>query len=353
MTRSWIAACIAVTCASAGAAAPIAGAQAPAPPTLSIGVPDGTGVPPSSSLACVAPCVTAQLSGPLNFGYTAPVYGTITSWSATISGSGTAALVTLRPAGAGTYAIATTSAPQAVGPIATQYAFAAGQAVQPGDVIGLQTTGGAQAMTLTATDGSTAAQGDAATQPFSLVASAASQILQVNAIITRTPSIASVAPASGPVAGGTAVAITGQNLDLTSAVLFGSTPATSFTTAGSTGITAIAPAGVAATIDVTVVGQGGASATSAADQFTFVGATPAPPAPSAPSAPKRPPCTVPALIGRTYAVAKRRLSAAHCTVGTVTIRSRSPRRVVVRQSPIPGRSLAYHGKVSLTLGRKG
>jgi hypothetical protein len=340
------------------AGAPAAVAQAPTAPTMSIGVPDGTGIPPSYSLACSAPCVTAQLSGPINASYTAPVYGTITSWSATISGSGSAALVTLRPTGSGTYTVATTSTLQPVGPIATQYFFATSQAVQPGDMIGLETTGGAQAMTLTATDGSSAGQGDGAVQPFSLVSTAASQILQVNAIITRTPSITGVAPASGPTAGGTAVAITGQNLDLTSAVLFGTTPAASFTINGFSSITAIAPAGVPATIDVTVVGQGGTSTTSASDQFTFQGpaAPAAPPAapPSTPSAPAaKPRCKVPNLLNHSYQYAKELLYKGHCSVGSVTVASRSSRRVVLKQSPIGGRTLSYKGRVSMTLGLKG
>lgn len=337
--------------------APTAAAQAPTPAAMSIGVADGTGVAPSYTLACVAPCVTAQVAGPLNASYTSPVYGTITAWSATISGSGTAAMVTLRPTGSGTYTVATTSAFQAVGPIATTYRYATSQAVQPGDMIGLQTTGGAQAMTLTAQDGATAGQGDAAASPFSLVSSAANQILQVNAIVTRSPSVSSATPSSGPIAGGTAVTLTGQNFDLTSTVLFGSTPAASFTINGFSSLTAIAPAGVPATVDITVVGAGGTSPTSPADQFTFVGpVTPAvpPSTPSTPSTPSaKPRCKVPNLLNHSYQYAKELLYKGHCSVGTVTVRSRSSRRVVVKQSPVGGRTLSSKGRVNITLALKG
>ncbi|MFE6072931.1 IPT/TIG domain-containing protein [Paenibacillus sp. NPDC057886] len=83
------------------------------------------------------------------------------------------------------------------------------------------------------------------------------------------PTITSVSPVSGPTSGGTTVTLTGTNLTDATAVKFGATAATSYTVNSATQITAIAPAGSAGTVDVTVTTPGGTSATSAADQYTY------------------------------------------------------------------------------------
>ncbi len=85
------------------------------------------------------------------------------------------------------------------------------------------------------------------------------------------PTVSGVSPASGPVAGGTSVVITGTNLTGATAVTFGTAgPAAGFTVNSATQITAIAPADSAATVDITVTTPGGTSATSAADRFTYL-----------------------------------------------------------------------------------
>ncbi len=63
--------------------------------------------------------------------------------------------------------------------------------------------------------------------------------------------------------------ITGTNLSGATAVTFGATAATGFTVNSATQITATAPAGTG-TVDVRITTVGGTSATSAADQFTYV-----------------------------------------------------------------------------------
>jgi len=85
------------------------------------------------------------------------------------------------------------------------------------------------------------------------------------------PTVTGVSPITGPAAGGTSVTIAGTNLAGATAVKFGTVSAT-ITTDTATGITATAPAGSAATVDVTVTTPGGTSATSAADQYTYVAA---------------------------------------------------------------------------------
>jgi hypothetical protein len=83
---------------------------------------------------------------------------------------------------------------------------------------------------------------------------------------TATPSVSSLAPTTGPAAGGTPVTISGTNL-AGGTVNFGSTPATGVScTAGSCAATA--PAGTG-TVNVTVTTTAGTSATSSADQFSY------------------------------------------------------------------------------------
>ncbi len=86
------------------------------------------------------------------------------------------------------------------------------------------------------------------------------------------PTVSSIAPTSGPATGGTTVIITGTDLSGATAVSFGGTAATGFTVNSATQITATAPAHAAGAVDITVTTVGGTSATSAADQFTYVAA---------------------------------------------------------------------------------
>jgi len=85
----------------------------------------------------------------------------------------------------------------------------------------------------------------------------------------QAPIITSISPASGSIAGGTVITISGTGFTGATAVKFGSTAATSVKVTSVTTITATAPAHVAGTVDVTVTTSGGTSATSAADQYTY------------------------------------------------------------------------------------
>ena len=92
----------------------------------------------------------------------------------------------------------------------------------------------------------------------------------------------SLSAIAGPIGGGTTVVITGTGLSAASAVDFGATAATSYTVNSSTLVTATAPAGTG-TVDITVTTIGGTSATSLADQFSYVDvAVPGPGAPPPP-----------------------------------------------------------------------
>lgn len=90
------------------------------------------------------------------------------------------------------------------------------------------------------------------------------------------PSITSVTPNHGSTTGGTAVAISGNNLGYwPMAVDFGGTPASSASINAETNvITATSPAGSAGTVNISVKTIAGASPPAASDQFTYIAPPP-------------------------------------------------------------------------------
>ncbi|MGA8115262.1 MAG: IPT/TIG domain-containing protein [Actinocatenispora sp.] len=73
------------------------------------------------------------------------------------------------------------------------------------------------------------------------------------------PVLTALSPESGPLAGGNTVTLTGSHLVEATAVTFGAVPASSFTVVSDVQITAVAPAGAAGTVQVTVGTAGGTS----------------------------------------------------------------------------------------------
>jgi type II secretory pathway pseudopilin PulG len=86
-------------------------------------------------------------------------------------------------------------------------------------------------------------------------------------------SVTAISPSSGPDSGGTGVGILGGGFTGATAVTFGTTPASAFTVNSDSSITATAPAGTG-TVDVTVTGPSGTSATSLSDRFTYTAGPP-------------------------------------------------------------------------------
>jgi hypothetical protein len=82
------------------------------------------------------------------------------------------------------------------------------------------------------------------------------------------PTLTSLLPGQGPSSGGTSVTLTGTQLTTATAVMFGSTPATSYTVLSDGSIVAVAPAGTGA-VQVTATTSGG---TSSGLAYTFVSA---------------------------------------------------------------------------------
>jgi hypothetical protein len=83
------------------------------------------------------------------------------------------------------------------------------------------------------------------------------------------PTVASVAPASGPVAGGQTVTIQGTHLAGATDVFFGTAPASAVTVVSDTEVQVTAPAHRAGTVDVRVTTPGGTSAAATDDRYRF------------------------------------------------------------------------------------
>ena len=88
--------------------------------------------------------------------------------------------------------------------------------------------------------------------------------------ISAAPTVSSVSPISGPLAGGTAVTITGTNFSAGATVTFGSAAASNVVVVSGTQITATTPAGSAGAVTVTVT-EPGALSGSLTNAFTYIG----------------------------------------------------------------------------------
>jgi hypothetical protein len=122
------------------------------------------------------------------------------------------------------------------------------------------------------------------------------QVLASGCSPAPVPAVTSIAPMSGPVAGGTSVTVTGTGFEAPLTVAFGDNAATDVVVVSETTITATSPAGtgVVPTVDVVVLAIGGKSAASASDLFTYL------PDLDAPGAPPKPTVTI---VCRTATVA--------------------------------------------------
>ncbi len=81
--------------------------------------------------------------------------------------------------------------------------------------------------------------------------------------------ISSIAPSSGPPAGGTSVTITGSGFTGATKVSFGAVAATSFSVISDTQITAVSPAQATGSHYIVVTGPGGTSPTVSAAIYTY------------------------------------------------------------------------------------
>ncbi|MCK5908694.1 MAG: IPT/TIG domain-containing protein, partial [Caulobacter sp.] len=127
---------------------------------------------------------------------------------------------------------------------------------------------------------------NATTGSYSVTAtagSASTSFSLTNSAAVTPPTVTGISPTSGSTAGGTSVVITGTNFTGATVVRFGATDASGFTVDSATQITATSPVGAAGAVDVTVQTPSGTSATSVADQFTYVAAPATPTITSSPA----------------------------------------------------------------------
>jgi IPT/TIG domain/PASTA domain len=264
-----------------------------------------------------------------------PVTGTIVRWRMQDAEGGPFYLRVLRPNGSGAFtAVGTSNAAAPAGP--GLQTFTANLPIQAGDLIGVDPTSGTDKIGVADVAG--ASYGFIFPPPFDQATVAPSGTVSgkeilLSAEVQPAPAVDSISPNFGPVTGGTAVTITGTNLNAASAVKFGTVPASGFTVESETQITAFAPPSTkVGTVDVTVTTVAGTSATTRSDQFTYQG------------------CVVPKLKGKKVKAAKKAIRQANCKLGTIQRRNGKPGRVI-RQKPKPGKVLAPRTKVNLVVGR--
>jgi hypothetical protein len=128
---------------------------------------------------------------------------------------------------------------------------------------------------ITATAPALGAGSDHITVTTSVATSGPSGADQFTAMSAPAPTVTSVRPTSGPMAGGTTVVITGTDFTSASQVAFGTVNATSYTVDSPTQITATSPSQVAGDVDVTVTTPSGVSPINDAHQFSYLAAAPA------------------------------------------------------------------------------
>lgn len=266
---------------------------------------------------------------------TSPVNGTVVRWRVQGAEGGPFRLRILRPNGSGAYTAAGTSNPATPSDAGLQ-TFTANLPIRTGDLIGADPSNAADKIGIAEVPG--ASYGFVFPPPFDTATVAPSgsvsgKEVALSAEVQPTPTIASVVPFFGSVAGGTTVTITGTDFNSASAVKFGTTPASGFTVESETKITAIAPPSAeVGPIDVTVTTLAGTSAGGTAGRFLYEG------------------CVVPKLKKKTLKAAKRAARRDDCKVGKVVRRKKGSRHVV-QQSPKPGKVLPPGSKVNVTLGK--
>jgi hypothetical protein len=285
-----------------------------------------------NSLRCKPdPCTVAQSALPAGSTAVSPVNGIIVRWRL-LGGNGAFKykLRVLGPAAPGFFTGAGTSAP-ATPETAAVEAFSTALPVHAGQMIGVdleaeaplayrETLGGQL-------EGFKPPLADGATAPGFAESSVE---LGFNAEVQPAPTIATVAPASGSIKGGTSVTINGADLEGTSAVSFGGNPAASYIVNSAGQITAVAPPSTkVAKVNLTLSTVAGTG--TSAQTFAYEG------------------CVVPKLKGSSLKAGRKKLKKADCRLGKVR-GERTKSAKVKKQSAKPGKVLAPGSKVAIKLG---
>lgn len=295
--------------------------------TVTIGSPmTDPGFRPSS---CSEPCtvVTTSLVDP-NARAVSPVTGTIVRWRVREASPGAAfRLRVLTPGAPGVF---TPTATAGAVPVGTGLeTFSSAIPISAGQVIGLDMETGAKIGFTEASFGSYAYGSGFAPEgvasPFELLEGE----VAFNADVQPPPSIASLAPGKGSIAGAK-VTITGTDFSSVSGVSFGGVAARSFTVASETQLTAVAPkTAKPGQVDVVVTTIAGAA--TAATRFTYTA------------------CVVPKLTGKSLKADRKKLKKAGCKLGSVRGENTGAAKVV-KQFRKPGAILPTGAKVGVKVG---
>lgn len=290
----------------------------------------------ASNQLCNPLCTRAQTALP-GAVVASPTDGTIVRWRVSfVTGPGGFELQVLHPAGFGTYTGTGTSAVGTPISFGTQV-FATDLPIRAGDLIGLDNTDINETIGTASTAGSMAAFWN---KPFPDGSTLGPDFesgpyeIAFNADIQPLPGVSSLAPSSGPVAGGTSVTIGGHDFTGASAVSFGGIPAAGFTVNADGQITAVSPPGSPGTVDVSVKNPGQSPAVGS-DKFTYTTAS----------------CIVPSLKHKTLKKAKEALRKAGCSLGKVKrAKGKKHGKVVKKQKPKAGAVLPVGSAVNVKLG---
>jgi hypothetical protein len=281
-----------------------------------------------------------------------PVDGAVIGWKL-LGGGGPFELRVVRPEVAGTFLAGAASAPETLGAYGVG-SFATHLPIEAGELVGIQVAGKAMiGNAMGDAPGSTASVWVAPPESEAVAPEreVADWELSFSATVLPAPTVASVVPTSGPIAGGMSVTVTGTDFTDVERVSFGSVPAAGYSVTSEGQLTAVAPASTSAgAVPVSVTTEAGTA--SSAQSFTYSAPTPPastgpPPAPAQPA----PECVVPKLHGKKLKAARKIVAKADCKVGKVSKKGAAGKRAeVVTQKPKPGTIRAPGSKVNVVFG---
>jgi hypothetical protein len=324
---------IAVACAvSAGALAMATSAQAS---VISVGsvLPEGATSEPFKRVQTLFNTALPESGATL----ASPVNGAIVRWRVQGAVGGPFFLRVLHPDGKGSYEATATS--QGATPSgAGLETFSTNLKVQAGDLIGIDPSHDTDEIGFATVAG--ASYASIFPTPFDGSVHAPSETfsgkeISLSAEIQPAPEIISVSPAFGPVTGATLVTINGKNLNGATSVMFGSTPAASFTVDSDTEITATAPRTARpGKVDISVSTLAGENPNTRFDDYVYRA------------------CVVPAVKKKTLRKTRTLLKRAGCKLGHVKKVDTPAKNVgkVVKQAPRPGKVLAPGARVRVSVG---
>ncbi|MEX2106324.1 MAG: IPT/TIG domain-containing protein [Solirubrobacterales bacterium] len=201
-----------------------------------------------------------------------PATGAVVRWRVQGAKGGPFYLRVLHPNGKGAYEATSASLPATPSGEGLQ-TFSTNLPIHAGDLIGIDPTSKEDEIGVAEAAGASFAAifpppfNGSTLAPSSTISG---KEIELSAEIQPAPAITEVTPTSGSVKGGTEVTITGTSFNGTSAVKFGTAPASSFTVDSDTQITATAPAAAKpAKVDITATTLAGTTGKVRADLFTY------------------------------------------------------------------------------------